>query len=645
MATQPQKKRKTSPLGRLTSFGLSDVWQTALLLPSGWDDLRWAITEFTPAAFQDDQPVLVRGTLYSAQARFDGTPRLVGYLVDAQQRRVGFTFFGDTRSIEAELKACADDVLLYGTYRAFNGGPFITSPEVVDPRWMGYLRPRYPGKKGVINPDTVRERVVPLLRDALPVAADWLVRTLGRSADELAGIAGMPGVALEKIIKAAHIPPTVEAGEAAQLAMERLAAIGVIARAKASCPAETRATWCTPADWRARAQRMPFDLTGDQAAAVDAIVGDMGSGQAMRRLVSGDVGTGKTAVFALAAGSCVDGGGRVAILLPTEPLAKQMAREICSWWPELAPHTSVVTADNLETNLDAYPLLIGTTALLARAIGRRHLVCVDEQQKFSAQQREAMVHTGGHLLEGTATCIPRSQALLRYGLMAVSQLRQGHANKNITTRCWSVEEKRDLFQGVRQTIAEGGQILVIYPRREAGIDVDGDGRPPVQSVASAYEQWERLFPGRVVLAHSGRSGDDNEQAIRTMTDGAADILVSTTVVEVGLNIPRLTRAVVVHPERFGLVTLHQIRGRLVRHGGRGNFDLYLPAPVKEPTMQRLQVLVDTSDGFEVAERDMELRGFGDLSAEATTQTGADETFLFGRGVRPELIDAVLRSAQ
>ncbi len=153
--------------------------------------------------------------------------------------------------------------------------------------------------------------------------------------------------------------------------------------------------------------------------------------------------------------------------------------------------------------------------------------------------------------------------------------------------------------------------------------------------------WNSHFPGRTCIAHSGLPDEENEQAIEAMLERKADVLVATTLIECGVNIPGLTHAIIVDAQRFGLVTLHQLRGRLVRHGGVGLFDMFLPTEVKDDTLKRLEVLTKTHDGFKVAEYDMQLRGFGNLSASSEKQTGADDTFLFGRPVNPAIIETML----
>lgn len=226
--------------------------------------------------------------------------------------------------------------------------------------------------------------------------------------------------------------------------------------------------------------------------------------------------------------------------------------------------------------------------------------------------------------------------MIRYGALNVSKLEHCHVKKDVHTKVWRHDEKQELFERVKSSIANNSKILVIYPKREGEQD---EGKLP--SAEQAFNAWNKVFPGKVRLAHGGLDGEENKHAIDDMSDGRAQILISTTVVEVGINIPGLRHAVVVHAERFGLTTLHQIRGRLSRDGGSGLFDLYLPVSVKDGVFKRLSVLEKTSDGFKVSEMDMRLRGFGDLSDSSSKQSGSDDTFLIGRAISIEAMDEAL----
>jgi len=304
-----------------------------------------------------------------------------------------------------------------------------------------------------------------------------------------------------------------------------------------------------------------------------------------------------------------------------------------AWWPDLP--VARVTGTGVDGPVRAGAVLVGTTALLHRSdLPALDLVVVDEQQRFSRGQREALAEARTHLLEVTATCIPRTQALVTYGVVAVDRLTTCHVRRELRTRIWTREERAALMEAVRRTVAEGGQVLALYPRRDQGATEE---RAAVAAVAAL---WERQFPGRVQVVHGGQSEEANAAALEALRRREADVLVATTVVEVGVDLPGLRRVVVVHAERFGLAQLHQIRGRVARTGGVGWCDLYLPEPVGVATLERLEVLVRETDGYRIAEADLRQRGAGELVGEA--QSGMDRTVLLGR---PLSLEALERARQ
>ena len=634
-------------LGRLSSLGLTSLWQVALLLPTGWDDLTCPVQVFNRV---QPGPAILLGVLVDApDVRFDGTPRLIGYLCDDEDRRIGFSVFGDTRDFSDQLYDFSDEngrVALFGQLEEFNGRPWLKSPVVVPPEWLGRLRPRYQGKTRVINPDTVRDRVVRYLDKSISQAVEFLSGELAEFGTpvQLAERAGLRGWPLERIVRAAHLPKSLEDGERAQRAMECLAALGIVKRANLSHASDDRLASFCPGGWASRAAAIPFPLTSEQQRAIVDATRDIKAPTPMRRILAGDVGTGKTAVYGTICAAVVDGGGRVVVLCPTESLASQVTREFTSWWPDIP--VQLVTGGS-EEELCA-PVLVGTTALLSREFGVPDLVIVDEQQKFSVAQREQLVGTETNLLEVTATCIPRSQALVRYGVVKVSRLTKCHTPKNITTRIRHRHEWKGLVGDVFGTIKAGGQVLLVYPLREKGEqdeEAAGQKASQLKSAEEIFEKWSAMLPGRVCWVHGQMKDEEKGAALAAMRNGLKDLMVATTVVEVGIDLPMLRRVIVVHPDRHGLTTLHQIRGRVARKGGEGWCDLFLPYPVKDTTMERLRVLEDTQDGFKVAEQDMRLRGIGDLSQGGTRQSGADEMFLFGRSVRMEVLDEVMGRLQ
>ena len=647
MPVQKSEKKKEQ-MGRLKSIGLTLPYQIPLLLPDSWDDLSCIVDHFD-AALPAAHSRAVTGRLkHAPSVRFDGAaPRLVGYLYDDQDERIGFMAFGDTRDLKEALLSQCDRVTLFGHLDVFNEQNWLKEIEIVPEEWIGRIRPRYRGKMGVITPETVRERVLSRLNEAIPLAADFLKRELIQfgGPERLADLAGFKGKDLESILYQAHLPRTVSEGEAAQLALQKLAALGTIALASAGKTERICTVRLNLPDWRERANAIPFPLTDEQEQAVFDSLNDISSAAApMHRIISGDVATGKTAIFALVAAAVVDAGGTVACLLPNESLAGQVFEEITGWWPDLP--VQLVTGSSKEDLCGS--MVVGTSALLFKDLGDLDLVIVDELQKSSRAQREQLVGPNTHLLEATATCIPRSQALIRYGAVKVSRLTKCHTAKEIHTRIWQRNEWPALYAAVQETLSNGDQVLMVYPLREKGECPTAEEQEKRQkklelrSAAEVFEKWEKLYPGKVRLIHGQMNDDEKTAALKDMRAGRASILCATTVVEVGITIPQLRRVVVVHPERHGASTLHQIRGRLCRNGGVGHFDMFLPQPAKAATKDRLQVLVSTTDGFRVAELDMMNRGIGDLSVTSNRQSGADMTFLFGKPVSIPVLDEMIK---
>lgn len=632
-----------STLGRLKSFGIRTLDQVPLLLPRRYDDLRTVSQAFEWLV--EGERVAVCGRLAGPPTvTLQGTPRMSGYLVDTQGVRLGFTFFGDTRELQAQFSARTGEFVLLGAVKDVGGRLWLTSPEVVEPGWVGRVRPDYPGIHRVINADTARARMSSLLPGAIPLAGEavWKILSGSPQAKRLAmellrdwvGGSLSADEQIGHLLRAAHWPSSPDEGFEAQGRLERLAALAIWTRMEQNRRAGVASRWAKVAPIDTRVAALPFALSPSQATAVDAVRGDLCSGKPMRRLISGDVGTGKSAVLGLAIASVVDAGGRVFLIAPSQTLAEQLHREFVAWWPDLSLKSALGIGGRCHGNA-ASPLVVGTTALLHGDFGVADLVVVDEQHKFSRDQREQLVGTGCHLLEATATCIPRTQALAKYGSLDVSVL-QARVKKDIRTRVWHGDERAELWKEVLATLRAGHQVLVIYPTRTD--DAEKDDLPSAEAAAA---RWERSVPGRVGLAHAGRTEAENSEALRKMREGSLLVLVSTVLVEVGVNIPGLRRVVVMHAERFGLTQLHQIRGRAARQGGQGWFDLVLPRRVGDDSLARLSVLERVTDGFEIAQEDLRLRGFGDLSASSERQTGSDGTFLFGRGVNVAYMDEML----
>ena len=373
---------------------------------------------------------------------------------------------------------------------------------------------------------------------------------------------------------------------------------------------------------------LPFKLTAGQRDALAEIVADLQRGWPMQRLLQGDVGAGKTIVALLSAIVAMENGYQVAFMAPTEILAEQHFRTIAKWLDgkryRLALLSGRVTA---ATRRDLLPsiergdinLIVGTHALVEdkvkfKALG---LVVIDEQHRFGVLQRGMLAAKGLNpdVLVMTATPIPRTLALTECGDMEVSTIRGlPPGRKPIRTIVRADSRRDEVYALLREELKRGRQAYVIYPLVEESEKID------LKAATKMAEELTRVFPEyRVALLHGRMKGDEKDLVMRAFAAGQLNMLVSTTVVEVGVDVANATVMVVEHAERFGLSQLHQLRGRI----GRGQHDstcvLLYQAPWSDDARERLKAMADTSDGFVIAERDLRLRGPGDFFG--TRQSG------------------------
>lgn len=377
--------------------------------------------------------------------------------------------------------------------------------------------------------------------------------------------------------------------------------------------------------------RLGFQLTVAQTKVLREIRADLTGAHPMRRLLQGDVGSGKTVVAACAALMAIESGFSVALMAPTEILAEQHYRNFSGWWKTLKVGVELRTGSRKTTdhqhpelriehqagagcatrNGQPASLCIGTHALLTESfeLPNLGLVIMDEQHKFGVAQREQLVRKGRypHVLVMTATPIPRTLGLTLYSDLDVSVIDELPAGRGrIKTFVRSADKLPKVWEFVRQQLAAGRQAYVVYPRVE---ETDGGS---VKAVLKEFENVKRqLAPFRVGLLH-GRLAAREKEAVMTAFRGNADnVLLATSLIEVGLDVPNATVLVVENAEQFGLSQLHQLRGRI----GRGAADahcIFVAAAETPDARQRVRVLEETNDGFRIAEADLRLRGPGEL---------------------------------
>jgi ATP-dependent DNA helicase RecG len=391
---------------------------------------------------------------------------------------------------------------------------------------------------------------------------------------------------------------------------------------------------------------LPFALTGAQTRAVAAIRDDMASEERMLRLLQGDVGSGKTVVALLAAATAVEAGRQAAIMAPTEILARQHLATLESLTGQAGIRVALLTGREkgreraaILSQLDSgeIDLLVGTHALFQDdvAFSDLALAVVDEQHKFGVRQRLALASKGAavDVLVMTATPIPRTLVLTAFGDMEHSALDEKPPGRTpIDTRLISLERLDEIIGAVGRAIENGARVYWVCPLVEQSETLD------VAAAEDRFGALNEVFPSRVGLAHGKLKGADKDAAVARFVSGETPILVATTVIEVGVNVPEATVMVIEHAERFGLAQLHQLRGRVGRGAGRSTCLLAWKGPLGETAKARLETLRDTDDGFVIAEKDLELRGEGEVLG--SRQSGAPEF----RIARMEIHESLVRVA-
>lgn len=517
-------------------------------------------------------------------------------------------------------------LLLRGVLQNWNGALQMTGPTMIDPSLIGKIVPVYEKRRGVVADGAIFAATRFALEHHLDASVAHIIDSFkGLSEAEILARAKLKAPSIETVLRAAHAPSSPEEAECGLLAMRRLTALTIVENArrmKSRSPVEESAITIPNAILHELAARLPYPLTNDQRSAIREIVADIASPLPMRRVLSGDVGTGKTVCLMIPALAIQRLGKRAVILTPNALLAHQFVKECKAYYGD-ETNVLAVTATAKKVDLSDNPILVGTTALLARLKGEPApaLLMVDEEQKLSVGQKMELGDTASNYLQATATPIPRTTALITHGAMAVSIIRQAPVEKEIATHLVMAGEAKRLFDHTRRVLDMGGQVAIVYPL------VKDEGQEK-KSVVAAYEEWNRRFPGQVAMVHGQMKEAEKMAAIDGLKAGHQKIAIASSIVELGLTLPSLRSLIVVNAERYGTSTLHQLRGRVARHGGKGWFFLFCPDPPAPETRQRLQLLVDHADGFTLSEQDAELRGYGDLFEEAERQSGNSRSTVF-----------------
>ena len=514
-----------------------------------------------------------------------------------------------------------------GTATLYDGHLQMVHPDrVVDAAGFASLPlidPVYPLTEG-LHPNQVR-KALDLALDRLPALpewqdAEWVKRNNYPSfADAL------------RVVHRPAAPEDIEPGSTAwsRLAYDELLA-SQLALALLRAHMRTRAGRGSAAEGLLRARivkALPYALTPSQTRAVADIVADLAQPERMLRLLQGDVGSGKTVVALLAAAHVIEAGRQAAFMAPTELLARQHFATIAPLAKAAGLRLAILTGrergrdrEDILAALAAgdIDLIVGTHALFQENVVFRDLALaiVDEQHRFGVHQRLALAHKGEavDLLVLTATPIPRTLVLTYFGDMDISELREKPAGRQkIDTRAVPLDRLSEVIDAVARALDAGRRVYWVCPLVEESESID---------LAAAEERYAALrtrFGDAVDLVHGRMRGPDKDRAMARFAKGETQLLVATTVIEVGVDVPEASVMVIEHAERFGLAQLHQLRGRIGRGAERSTCILLYRAPLGATAKARLAILRETEDGFRIAEEDLKLRGEGDVLG--TRQSG------------------------
>ena len=588
----------------------------------------------------DGSPALVKGkVLYGGEERFyKSRKRLFRIKIEDDDDELELLWFNYRKPHLITFSEPGAELMAYGVIRINRGMKQIIHPDITlvndrGPQDMLGVFPVYSSIEG-ISGNLIRG----LIRSALD---SYLENIIDPVPDYVMSHLGLPGLA--RAIEDTHFPPTEDfikdMNQNATLSHKRLVfdrffyAMLTMTFRKISRKTESKPISLIPQGLSDEMKRFfGFSLTSDQIKAVEEIKRDLTSGRPMNRLLMGDVGTGKTVVAAIAAYIIAYNGQQAAIMTPTQILAEQHMDYFSGLPKEMGFRPVILTGDLKKGERDnayegikagQYNLIIGTHSLIQKrlAFSDLGLAIIDEQQRFGVRQRALMDRKGDnpHILVMSATPIPRTLAITLYADMDISMIREypeGHIP--VDTHLVEETQKRQVLETLRQRMSAGHQAFVICPVIEESEDQDLKG---------AQEMEKRLKkilspPFTIDIIHGRLSPDEREKVMAAFHRGEIDLLVATTVIEVGVDVPDATVMIVEHPERFGLAQLHQLRGRVGRGKDAGICFLMLTGDVSDRALVRLKTLAETHDGFEISQKDLELRGQGELTG--TRQSGAGE---------------------
>ena len=642
---------------RLAARGIETLRDLIYHLPLRYEDRR-RVTLISSAA--DGENAVVRGRVTAAgeNGPFRGRGRRFNVVVRDPSGCIELVWFNYNGAHLSRLVVKDSELWVYGRVDLSSGAPRMYHPDIMPTgggRDDDFLRilPVYPTVPGC-SPRMLRAAVEQALAEVFPVLAD----PVPPGTTERLGLPTLSG-ALEALHRPLAQSPVdlVNARRSPahrRSLFDRFLALMLAVQSRALSRGRLSGSPCpTPEDFIFRVQEwLPFRLTGSQAGAAAEILADMSRPSPMSRLLQGDVGCGKTVVAALAVHAAAVNGFQSAIMAPTQVLASQHFDYFSRLPRQFGFRPVLLTASTagserlriLERIADgSHNPVIGTQSLIQtgpvfRSLG---LAVIDEQHRFGVRQRRLLDEKGNnpHVLVMSATPIPRTLAMTLHADLDISVItRLPEGRMPVVTRVAGPKDKKDLYRSLLTRLSAGQQAMVVCPVVEGCEDSD------LKSAEEMYSALRRLLGSRfrIGLVHGRLPADRKDDVMEKFRNGRVDLLVGTTVMEVGLHAPGATMIIVEHPERFGLAQLHQLRGRVGRGGAGGVCVLMCSEDPSTEVLNRLSILTECSDGFKIAEHDMRMRGHGELTG--VRQAGSGEVDIREIFREPALLEAARDAA-
>lgn len=589
----------------LASLGCDTPATALLALPKGYIDKSRFISAIASAP--TEEVVLFRATLSS----FTMIDRLGNETKNPKSNMASVNLnFPDVRGLQVRLfgvslddmkKLRGGEIFIQGLLRMTGKGPLLFNSALSN--FTGRVEPQYLGVPGQVAGEKIQRAIQTALAepDAIEEAAKIVA-----GIQPIAELLQAHGITPRQLIRDLHAPSTLAAGNKA-LAIARKSVVAEIrhaARSGIDQGPDEPARYNVDTHLIAAVKAQKETLSLDQRKALNAIRLELNRKSGVRILLNGDVGTGKTLVFLLAIAAVArTSRNPVAVVVPSDLVARQIHGQAQARFPDLKP--SLITAGAAAPDKHS-KMLIGTQAMFnVPAMKKLEALVIDEQHKFSVEQRQMLAHAQTHVIEASATPIPRSLALAIFDSWTQVKLINGPVPKQILSYIATPANRSGVVGLVRQHLKAGKKIIFLYHR------VTGEGA----SVKDAGQRLSEHFPGLVSVLHGKLKAADKQKALNAFASGEQPIIVASTAVEVGVDVPDIGLMVVSNADRFGVAQLHQLRGRLARNGGAADFVMMVDKQPKGETLERLQALCQHADGFSLAERDMQIRGFGDILGE------------------------------